>query len=78
MCRGLKKLVVPFHAKSGSGLAYPCFSNVLALKHKQLIVFLIFSAKEHVKKYTVNLTNMTSLMEHLHYTALTYVCLLHL
>lgn len=54
-----KTSFVPFHAKSGSGLAYPCFSNVLAFKHKQLIVFLTFSAKEHVKKYTVSLINMT-------------------
>lgn len=40
------KVFVPFHAKkSGSGLANPWFSNMLALNHKHLIVSLTFSAK---------------------------------
>lgn len=37
--------------KSGSGLANPWISNVLAKNHKHLIVSLTFSAKELIKNY---------------------------
>lgn len=43
--KNVSKPFVPFHAKSGSGLANPCVADVLAENHKHLIVSLTFSAK---------------------------------
>lgn len=37
---------MPFHAKSGSGLADPCVSAAAAESHKHLIASLAFSAKQ--------------------------------